>query len=62
VLWQHLNASYPSRAYKLVDLNLAAAHGVPGVVDELLMNPVNFHVDDLSLISDCSDGLQEGLP
>jgi hypothetical protein len=26
--------------------NLVAAHEVVGVVDELLMNPVNFHIDD----------------
>jgi hypothetical protein len=45
VLWQDLYASYPSRAHKLVDSNLASAHEVLGVVDELLMNPVNFHVD-----------------
>jgi hypothetical protein len=33
-----------------MDSNLAAAYEVLGVVDELLMNPVNFHVDDLSLL------------
>jgi hypothetical protein len=32
-----------------VDLNLPVAHEVLIVVDELLMNPVNFHVDDPSL-------------
>jgi hypothetical protein len=48
VLWQHLHASYPSQAHESVDLNLAAAREVLGVVDELLMNPVNFHIDDLS--------------
>jgi hypothetical protein len=42
VLWQNLHASYPSRAYESVD--------------ELLMNPVNFHVDDPSrLINGRSD-------
>jgi hypothetical protein len=56
VLWQHIHASYPSQAHKLVDLNLAATHEVLGVVDELLMNPINFHVDDPSLlINGCSD-------
>jgi hypothetical protein len=48
MLWQDLYASYPSRAYKLVDSNLAVACEVLGVVDELLMNPINFHVDDPS--------------
>jgi hypothetical protein len=63
VLWQHLGASYPSQAHELVDSNLVAAREVLGVVDELLMNPVNFHVDDPSLlIYGCSDSLQEGLP
>jgi hypothetical protein len=28
-----------------VDSNLVAAYEVLGVVDELLMNPINFHVD-----------------
>jgi hypothetical protein len=50
VLWQHLHASYPSRVRELVDSSLAAAREVLGVVDELLMNPVNFHVDDPSLV------------
>jgi hypothetical protein len=46
-----------------VDLNLAVAHEVLGVVDELFMNPIDFHVDDLSrLINGLSDRLQEGLP
>jgi hypothetical protein len=40
----------PFRAHVSVDSNLAAAHEVLGVVDELLMNPVNFHVDDPSLL------------
>jgi hypothetical protein len=48
VLWQHLHTSYHSLACELVDSNLAAAGEVLGVVDELLMNPVNFHVDDPS--------------
>jgi hypothetical protein len=48
VLWQDLYASYPSRARESVDSNLAATCEVLGVVDELLMNPVNFHVDDPS--------------
>jgi hypothetical protein len=56
VLWQHLHASYPSHAHVSVDLNLAVAHEVLIVVDELLMNPVNFHVDDPSLfINGCTD-------
>jgi hypothetical protein len=66
VLWQDLYAYYPSQAHKSVDLNLAAAREVLGVVDELLMNPINFHellmnsvkfhVDDPSrLINDHSD-------
>jgi hypothetical protein len=50
VLWQHLHASYPSRAHESLDSNLAAAHEVLRVVEELLMNPVNFHVDDPSLL------------
>jgi hypothetical protein len=50
VLWQHLHTSYPSHAHESVDLNLAAAHEVLGVVDELLINPINFHVDDPSLL------------
>jgi hypothetical protein len=34
-----------------------------GVVDELLVNPIDFHVDDPSrLINGRSDRLQEGLP
>jgi hypothetical protein len=37
-------------------LNLEATREVLGVVDELLMNPINFHVDDPSLlINGCSD-------
>jgi hypothetical protein len=56
VLWQHLHASYPSRACISVDSNLATTCEVLGVVDELLMNPVNFHVDDPSLlINGCFD-------
>jgi hypothetical protein len=63
VLWQDLYASYPSWACELVDSNLAAAREVLGVVDELLMNPINFHVDDPShLINGRSDWLQEGFP
>jgi hypothetical protein len=50
VLWQHLHASYPSRAHESVDLNLTVAHEVLGVVDKLLMNPIKFHVDDPSLL------------
>jgi hypothetical protein len=50
VLWQHLHTSYPSRARELVDSNLAVAREVLGVVDLLLMNPANFHVDDPSLL------------
>ena len=48
VLWQNLHASYPSQACESVDLNLTAAYVVLAVVDELLMNPVNFLVDDPS--------------
>jgi hypothetical protein len=56
VLWQHLHASYPSQARESVDSNLVAAREVLGVVDELLMNPVDFHVDDPShLINGHSD-------
>jgi hypothetical protein len=33
-----------------MDSNLAAAREVLAVVDELLMNPVNFHVDDPSVL------------
>jgi hypothetical protein len=56
VLWQHLHASYPSQARESMDLNLAAAHKVLGVVDGLLLNPINFHVDDPSLlINSCSN-------
>jgi hypothetical protein len=56
VLWQNLHASYPSQARELVDSNLAVACKVLGVVDELLMNPINFHVDDPSrLINGHSD-------
>jgi hypothetical protein len=62
VLWQHLHASYPSQAHESVDSSLAAAREVLGMVDELLMNPVNFHVDDPSLlINGRSDWIQEGL-
>jgi hypothetical protein len=56
VLWQNLYASYPSRDHESMDSNLAPAHEVLGVVDELLMNPVNFHVDNPSrLINGRSD-------
>jgi hypothetical protein len=48
VLWPHLYTSYPSQARELVDSNLAAAREVLGVVDELLMDPVNFLVNDPS--------------
>jgi hypothetical protein len=48
VLWKNHLTSYPSQAHESVDLNLAAACKILGVVDELLMNPVNFHVDDPS--------------
>jgi Na+-transporting NADH:ubiquinone oxidoreductase subunit NqrB len=51
VLWKHLYAPYLSRACILVDSNLVVAHEVLGVVDVLLMNPANFHVVDLSLLS-----------
>jgi hypothetical protein len=56
VIWQNLHASYPSQAHELVDSNLAATFEVLGVVDELLMNPVNFHIYDPShLINDRFD-------
>jgi hypothetical protein len=56
VLWQDLYTSYHSRAHELVDSNQAAAREVLEVVDELLIIPVNFHVDDPShLISGRSD-------
>jgi hypothetical protein len=42
VLCQDLYISYPSRARESVDSNLAASREVLGVVDKLLMNPVNF--------------------
>jgi hypothetical protein len=46
-----------------VDSNLAVTREALGVVDELLMNPVDFHVDDPShLINGHSNWLQEGLP
>jgi hypothetical protein len=37
-------------ADRSADSNLVVAHEVLGVVDELLMNHVNFHVDDPSLL------------
>jgi hypothetical protein len=58
VLWQDLYASYPSQDRESVDLSLATARKVLGVVDELLMNPINFHDDDPShLINGRSDYL-----
>jgi hypothetical protein len=51
VFRQYLHASYPSRAHELVDSNLVAAREVLGVVDELLMNPVNFPIDDPSCLT-----------
>jgi hypothetical protein len=48
VLWQNLYASYSSRARELVNSNLVAAHEVLRVVDELLIKPINFDVDDPS--------------
>jgi hypothetical protein len=63
VLWQHLHTFYPSQARESVDSNLVAAREILVVVDELLMNPVDFHVDDPSrFINGCSDRLQEWLP
>jgi hypothetical protein len=39
-----------------VDLNLIAACEVLGVAEELLMNPINIHVDNSTqLINGCSD-------
>jgi hypothetical protein len=56
VLWHDPYTSYPSRARESMDSNLAAAHEVLVVVDELFMNPANFHVDDPShLINGRSD-------
>jgi hypothetical protein len=56
VLWQHLHASYASRARELVDSNPAAEREVVRVVDEFLMNTVISHVDDPSrLINGRSD-------
>jgi hypothetical protein len=56
VLWQDLYASYPSQAHESMDSNLAVAREVLAVLDELLKNPINIHVDDPShLINSCSD-------
>jgi hypothetical protein len=56
VLWEDLYASNPYRALESVDSNLAATRKVLGVVDKLLLNPINFYVDDLShLINGRSD-------
>jgi hypothetical protein len=56
VLWYYLHASYLPPAWVSVDSNLAAACEVLRVVDELLMNSINFHVDHSSrLINGCSD-------
>jgi hypothetical protein len=60
VLWQHLHASYPSQAHVLVDSNLPVAREVLGVVDELLINPVNFHVDDPSLVINGRSDFRKG--
>jgi hypothetical protein len=55
VLWYYLHASYLPRDWVMVDSNLAAACDVLGVVDELLVNPINFHVDHSSrLMNGCS--------
>jgi hypothetical protein len=62
VLWQHLHTSYPSRARVSVGSNLAAAREVLGVVDELLMNPVIFHVDDPSLLINGRSDFKKGFP
>jgi hypothetical protein len=40
----------PFSSPRISGLDLAAACEVLGVVDELLMNPINFHVDDPSLL------------
>jgi hypothetical protein len=40
----------PFSSPQIGGLEFAAAHEVIGVVDELLMNPINFHVDDPSLL------------
>jgi hypothetical protein len=56
VLWYYLHTSYLPRAWMSMDLNLIVACEVLRVVDELLMNPINFHVDPSShLINGCSD-------
>jgi hypothetical protein len=52
----NLHASYLPRAWVSMDSNLAAACEVLGVVDKLLMNSINFHVDRSSrLINGFSD-------
>jgi hypothetical protein len=45
-----------------VGSNLAAACEVLGVVDELLMNPVIFHVDDPSLLINGRSDFKKGFP
>jgi hypothetical protein len=56
VLWQNLHASDSFQALESVDSNMTAACEVLKVVDELLLNPINFHVDDPScLINGHSD-------
>jgi hypothetical protein len=56
VLWYYLHTSYLPRAWVSMDSNLAAACEVLGVVDELLTNPIKFHVDCSShLINGCSN-------
>jgi hypothetical protein len=63
VLWLNLHTSYPSQARESVDSNLAATCKVFGVVDELLMNPINFHVDDPSrLINGSLTDFRKGFP
>jgi hypothetical protein len=56
VLWYYLHTSYLPQAWVSVDLKMEAACEVLGVVNDLLMNPINFHVEHSShLINGCSD-------
>jgi hypothetical protein len=62
MLWWHLHASYLSRTHESVDSNLAAAREVLGVVDELLMSPVKFHVVDPSRLINGMTNFRKGFP
>jgi hypothetical protein len=58
VLWYCLHTSYLPRACVLLESNLEAACTILGLVDELHMNPINFHVGRSSrLINGCYEGL-----